>query len=59
MHLAPLACAGPAAPAYCAADHQPLRLRKGDVLDLTFALPAGATPTVFARGYYVPLTHTR
>lgn len=54
LHLAPTACAAAAPPAYCVADHQPLRLRKGDVLDLTFDLPAASTPTVFARGYYVP-----
>lgn len=59
LHLAPTACAAATAPAYCAADHQPLRLQKGDVLDLTFDLPSGATPTVFARGYYIPLTGTR
>ncbi len=52
--LAPAACATTAAPAYCAADHVPYRLEKGDAIELTFDLPASSTPTVFARGYYVP-----
>lgn len=52
--LAPAACATTAAPAYCAADHVPYRMQKGDVLDLAFDLPASSTPTIFARGYYVP-----
>lgn len=50
----PSACADAAPPAYCAADHVPVRMRKGDVLRLAFELPAGGEPTVFARGYYVP-----
>ena len=54
LHVAPTACATEAPPAYCAADHQPHRMERGDVLELTFELPRGATPTVFARGYYVP-----
>jgi hypothetical protein len=54
LRVAPTACATAAPQAYCVADHQPLRLARGDVLELTFDLPAATTPIVFARGYYVP-----
>ncbi len=54
VRLAPTACATATPPAYCVADHQPLRLRQGDVLELTFDLPRSTTPTIYARGYYVP-----
>jgi hypothetical protein len=54
LHVAPTACNLAAPPAYCVADHQAHRLTRGDVLDLTFELPASSTPTVFARGYYIP-----
>ncbi len=59
LRLAPTTCATMAPPAYCAADHRPFRMVKGDVLDLTFELPRATTPTVFARGYYIPTPRRR
>lgn len=54
VRLEPLACAATAPPAYCAADHVPLRMVRGDAIELEFALPTATTPTVIARGYYIP-----
>ncbi len=54
VRIYPASCAAAATPAYCQADHVPLRMRRGDVLALTFELPAATAPVVFARGYYVP-----
>lgn len=55
----PTACSAAARPAYCEADHVPLRMQKGDVLRLAFELPAAAEPVVFARGYYIPTPSRR
>ena len=52
--ILPDRCAEAAPPAYCVADRVPVRMVFGDAIDLTFTLPTSATPTVFARGYYVP-----
>lgn len=52
--LHPRACASSPAPAYCAADHIPYTLHRGDTLDLHFDAPADADITLFARGYYLP-----
>lgn len=55
----PTACSAAVPPAYCAADHVPLRMAKGDVLRLAFELSAAAEPVVFARGYYIPTPSRR
>jgi hypothetical protein len=54
VELRPLACRGAPVPAYCAADHVPFVLRRGDTLDLTFDDARGDDVTLFARGYYLP-----
>ncbi len=54
VELRPLACRGAPVPDYCAADHVPYVLRRGDTLDLTFEATRGDDTTLFARGYYRP-----
>jgi len=52
--VAPRACDA-TSPAYCAADHVPYLVRRGETLDVVFDLPeSSASPELFARGYYVP-----
>jgi hypothetical protein len=57
--VAPIACDGAEAPAYCLADGRHHVLREGDSLDLEFATPPHATSRLVARGYYVPTPTTR
>ena len=54
VELRPISCRGDPVPAYCAADHVPFVMRRGDTLDLAFEAAAGDEVTLFARGYYVP-----
>jgi hypothetical protein len=55
VEVRPMACRGAPAPAYCAADHVPYVVRRGDTLDLLFDAQTEGEVTLYARGYYRPL----